>query len=153
MRSRALALEPSFAFGHYVLAGAYLKQKRFDDATREAAAAWELGRDPRSLVRAALSEAAAGRMDVARGFLDRLEQLSRERFVSSYALATLLAATGRTEDAFARLERAASELPPGQYRRLLQNDPLLAPLRKDARYARLTDLPDVEERPPASRPR
>ena len=135
--SRALALEPEFAFGHYVLAGAYLKQRRFDDAAREAMVAWELGRDPRSLVRVGLSEAAAGRMDAARAILERLETLSRERFVSSYALATLLAATGRTEDAFARLQRAASEMPPGQYRRLLQNDPLLAPLRSDPRYAAL----------------
>ncbi|HVE72171.1 MAG TPA: protein kinase [Thermoanaerobaculia bacterium] len=132
--TRALALEPNFAFGHYVLAGAYLKQKRFDDAAREAMIAWELGRDPRSLVRVGLSEAAAGRMDAARATLARLEQLSGERFVSSYSLATLLAATGRTEDAIARLQRAASEMPPGQYRRLLQNDPLLATLRAHPRF-------------------
>ncbi|HEX6088490.1 MAG TPA: protein kinase [Thermoanaerobaculia bacterium] len=136
--SRALALEPEFAFGHYVLAGAYLKQRRFDDAAREAMVAWELGRDPRSLVRVGLSEAAAGDLGSARAILERLEQLSRERFVSSYALATLLAATGRKDDAFARLQRAASELPPGQYQRLLRNDPLLAPLRSDARFATLT---------------
>jgi serine/threonine protein kinase/tetratricopeptide (TPR) repeat protein len=139
--SRALALEPEFAFGHYVLAGAYLKQRRFDDAAREAMVAWELGRDPRSLVRVGLSEAAAGDLDSARAILERLEQLSRERFVSSYALATLLAATGRKDDAFARLQRAASELPPGQYQRLLRNDPLLAPLRSDPRYASLRVSP------------
>jgi serine/threonine-protein kinase len=133
--SRALALEPNFAFGHYVLAGAYLKQKRYDEAAREAMIAWELGRDPRSLVRAGLSEAAAGRIDAARATLSRLEQLSSERFVSSYAMATLLTATGRTDDAFVRLERAASEMPPGQYQRQLANDPLLATLRTDARFA------------------
>ena len=42
---RALALEPDFAFGHYVLAGAYLKQQRYAEAVTEAATAWELGPD------------------------------------------------------------------------------------------------------------
>jgi serine/threonine protein kinase/tetratricopeptide (TPR) repeat protein len=135
--NRALGLEPGFAFGHYVLAGAYLKQHRADDAAREAMKAWELGRDPRSLVRAGLSYAAAGRTAAANATLAKLQELSRERFVSSYALATLFAATGRKDEAFARLQKASTELPPGQYRRLLANDPLLAPLRTDGRFSAL----------------
>jgi TolB-like protein len=115
---RALALEPNFAFGHYVLAGAYLKQRRFDDAIAESSAAWKLGGDPRSLVRLGLSQLASGRRDDALRTLASLEELSRQRFVSSYSMATLLNALGRKDEARARLQKAAQELPPGQYQRL-----------------------------------
>jgi eukaryotic-like serine/threonine-protein kinase len=133
---RALALEPDFAFGHYVLAGAYLKQKRFPQAVNEAAKAYALGGDPRSLVRTGLAQVAAGRIADARHTLTSLETLSQKRFVSSYSLATLMIALGRTEDAMDRLQRAASEMPPGQYQRLLKSDPLLAPIRNDPRFPR-----------------
>ncbi|HUP59666.1 MAG TPA: protein kinase [Thermoanaerobaculia bacterium] len=116
---RALALEPDFAFGHYVLAGAYLKQRRHDDAIREATLAWNLGGDPRSLVRVGVSQAAAGRTQDAQRTLATLEELSKKRFVSSYGLATLLQALGRRDEALAKMRNAANEIPPGQYQRLL----------------------------------
>jgi eukaryotic-like serine/threonine-protein kinase len=137
--NRALALEPGYAFGHYVLAGARLKQRRYDDAVRHAAKAWELGGDPRSLVRVGMSHAAAGHRDEARRTLDELEALSRKRFVSSYALATLMIATGRNDDAFVRLRQAAAEMPPGQYARLLRTDPQLTAIRNDVRFRELLD--------------
>lgn len=117
---RALALEPNFAFGHYVLAGALLKQRRFDDAIAESMLAWNLGGDPRSLVRLGLSQAAAGRRDDATRTLESLEQLSKKRFVSSFGVATLLRALGRREEADARLRQAEREMPPGQYQRLVR---------------------------------
>jgi len=123
---RALALEPNFAFGHYVLAGAYLKQKKFDDAIREADTAWRLGADPRSLVRLGLSYAGAGRTEEAHATLRTLEALQRTRFVPSYGLATLHLALGDREAAEACLRAAANEIPPGQYRWLLREDPLVA---------------------------
>jgi serine/threonine-protein kinase len=131
---RALALEPDFAFGHYVLAGAYIKQHRFDDAIREAASAWKFGQDPRSLVRLGIAYANAGRRDDALRSLAELEELSRQRFVSSYAIATLAIALGQNEQAFARLDRARDELAPGQYKRLLANDPALSPIRPQERF-------------------
>jgi serine/threonine-protein kinase len=130
---RALSLEPQFAFGHYVLAGAYLKQQRYDDAIREANAAWSLGSDPRSLVRVGLAQSAAGRNEDASKTLEQLEALSKQRFVSSYGIATLDVALGRTEEALARLRIAAEQMPPGQYQRLLRSDPLLEPLRNASR--------------------
>ena len=126
---RAISLEPTFALGHYVLAGAYLKQHKPADAIAESTKAWDLGHDPRSLIRVGLSQVAAGRLDEARATLATLEELSRQRFVSSYGMATLMIALGRIDDAKARLTMAAREMPPGQYQRLLKSDPLLAPLR------------------------
>ena len=132
--NRALALEPDFAFGHYVLAGAYLKQGRAADAVEEAATAYRLGGDPRSLVRTGLAQVAAKQPEDAQRTLTALEALSRKRFVSSYSMATLLIALGRTDEAFERLGRASAEIPPGQYQRLLKSDPLLGAIREDARF-------------------
>jgi serine/threonine-protein kinase len=126
---RAIALEPNFAFGHYVLAGAYLKQKRFDDAIAAASKAWQYGQDPRSLVRLGLAYAAAGKRDAAERCLRELDDLSRQRFVSSYGAALLALALGRNEEAVDRLRRAEDQIPPGQYQRLIANDPAIAAVR------------------------
>jgi len=134
--NRALALEPDFAFGHYVLAGAYLKQGRAADAVEEAATAYRLGGDPRSLVRTGLAQVAAKQPEDAQRTLTALEALSQKRFVSSYSMATLLIALGRTDEAFERLGRASAEIPPGQYQRLLKSDPLLRAIRGDVRFPR-----------------
>jgi serine/threonine protein kinase/tetratricopeptide (TPR) repeat protein len=115
---RAIDLEPNFAFGHYVLAGAYLKQKKFDRAIAEASLAWRLGQDPRSLVRLGVAYASAGRTAEAIATLAQLEALSKQRFVPSSGLATLMRAVGRDADARAAMARAAEEMPPGQYARM-----------------------------------
>ncbi|HKS25846.1 MAG TPA: tetratricopeptide repeat protein, partial [Thermoanaerobaculia bacterium] len=133
---RALDLEPHFGLAHYILAGAYLRMKRYD-AIAEAREAWKHGQDPRSLVRVGLCYASAGRLDDARRTLDELQELGRHRFISSYGVATLMIACGRGEDAFAMLKKAAAEMPPGQYQRLLRSDPLLAAVRNDARFRSL----------------
>jgi serine/threonine-protein kinase len=134
---RALDLEPRFGLAHYILAGAYLRMKRFDDAIAEAREAWQDGQDPRSLVRLGICYVSAGRMDEARRTLAGLEELGRHRFVSSYGVATLMIACGRGDEAFSMLKKAAGEMPPGQYQRLLRSDPLLSPVRNDARFAAL----------------
>ena len=134
---RALDLEPRFGLAHYILAGAYLRMKRYDEAIAEAREAWQDGQDPRSLVRVGLCYASAGRIDDARRTLADLDDLGRRRFVSSYGVATLMIACGRGDEAFAMLKKAAAEIPPGQYQRLLRSDPLLASLRNDARFRTL----------------
>jgi serine/threonine protein kinase/Tfp pilus assembly protein PilF len=137
---RALDLEPNFPVAHYVLAGAYLRMKRYDDAAREANLAWRLGQNPRSLVRAAFAYAKSGLMNEARDALTRLERLSKTRFISSYSLAALMVATGRNDDVPAALSRAASEMPPGQYRRMLEEDAALTDVRNDPRFLALAGL-------------
>jgi serine/threonine-protein kinase len=137
---RALDLEPNFPVAHYVLAGAYLRMKHYDDAAREATLAWRLGQNPRSLVRAAFALAKSGRLREARNALAKLEHLSKTRFVSSYSLAALMIATGKNDDVAAALRRAAAEMPPGQYRRMLQEDAALADVRNDPRFLALAGL-------------
>jgi tetratricopeptide (TPR) repeat protein len=131
---RALDLEPKFPLAHYILAGVYLKQHRFDDAIAQAEKAWTDGADGRSLVRLGVSYVAAGRDKDAAATLQKLEQLARERFVPSYGIAVLSAAIGDRDKAFAALKRAREEIPPGQYRRLIEEDSLLSSLRSDPRF-------------------
>jgi hypothetical protein len=50
-------------------------------------------------------------------------------------MATLAIAVERLDDAVIRLRKAQDELPPGQFRRLIAQDPALEPLRRDARFA------------------
>jgi hypothetical protein len=57
--------------------------------------------------------------------------------VPSYGIATLELALGRNDAALQHLRAAADEIPPGQYQRSLADDPLLAPLRSDPRFAEL----------------
>jgi tetratricopeptide (TPR) repeat protein len=116
----ALDLEPSFALGHYILAGALLKQQKFDEAIRESTQAWNLGHDPRSLVRLGLCYAGAGRVAEARQTLAELEALKQQRFVPSYGISLLLRALGREAEANAALAQAAQEMPPGQYARVVR---------------------------------
>ncbi|HKO00287.1 MAG TPA: hypothetical protein VJ032_01255, partial [Thermoanaerobaculia bacterium] len=118
-------------------AGALLKQKKYDEAIRESDAAWNLGMDPRSLIRLGMSYASARRRDDALRVLTELEALRGKRFVPSYGIATLELALGRNDAALQHLRAAADEIPPGQYQRSLADDPLLAPLRSDPRFADL----------------
>jgi serine/threonine protein kinase/Tfp pilus assembly protein PilF len=134
---RALDLEHDFPLAHYVLAGALLKLHRADEAVDEASLAWRRGQDPRSLVRLGIAYVEAGRKDDALRTLKSLEEASHKRFVPAYGVATLMTALGRKDDAFTKLQAAAAQLPPGQYRRLLRDDPLLAPLRGDPRFGKL----------------
>jgi serine/threonine-protein kinase len=134
---RALDIEPNFALAHFVLAGTYLRMGRYDDAAREADFAWRLAKNPRSLARAGVAYAKAGHMDDARRTLAELEQLARKRYVPSYALAALMIAVGRNDDAVAALRRAMTEMPAAQYRRLLVEDPVLLDVRNDPRFLAL----------------
>jgi serine/threonine protein kinase/Tfp pilus assembly protein PilF len=123
---RAIELEPNFPLAHYVLAGALLKQKKFDDAIRESQLAWQLGEDPRSLVRLGIAYHAANRTDDALKTLNELQSLRAKRFVPSYGIAMLEIALGKNADAVAHLKEAENEMPPGQYRRLITTDAAIA---------------------------
>lgn len=140
---RALELEPNFGLTHFVLSGAYLRMGRYDDAAREADLAWRLTRNPRSLCRAGVAYAKAGRKATARHRLAELEQLAKRRYIPSYGLAALMVAVGRQDDAVEALRRALTEMPAAQYQRLLLEDPVLLDVKKDPRFLALATMPHV----------
>jgi DNA-binding winged helix-turn-helix (wHTH) protein/tetratricopeptide (TPR) repeat protein len=79
--------------------------------------------------------AQGGRTDEARSILERLQWLSRERFVLSSFTAPICAALGDTEGALAELHAALEARCPWFFQMLA--DPRLEPLRGQSEFARM----------------
>jgi serine/threonine-protein kinase len=135
---RALAMNPTAEENHRLLGLAYLQLGMHDEsaaALREAVAS----SDSPALATAGLGGVAAarGRFTEARGILDGLYAESRERYVTPVAFAMLHAALAEADAAFEWLDRALED------RRgwlcYLKVEPLLDPLRGDARFGRLLE--------------
>jgi TolB-like protein/Tfp pilus assembly protein PilF len=85
----ALELEPHFYRAHVYLGAAYLCKRMYREATIEMEKARSLSEDPFALVAVGHAYASVGQRAKAEGLLERLLQLSRERFVSSATIALL----------------------------------------------------------------
>ena len=83
------------------------------------------------------SYAEAGRLDDARRQLERLEQLSRDRYVSPYVIAVLHCGLGNVDQALDLLERAYEERAPWLV--FLRIDPFLTCLYGEPRFGRLIE--------------
>jgi serine/threonine-protein kinase len=131
---RTLELEPHFGPAHAYLAWAYTDAGRYDLAV----GAWGqavavLGRIPQIVASFGRCHALAGRSDEALAVLGQLETMRGTRYVSSYHVAGLLAALGRTNEAVGELERAVEER--NNWLPFMRVDPAMDPLRDDARFA------------------
>ncbi|HVR38882.1 MAG TPA: protein kinase [Thermoanaerobaculia bacterium] len=127
-----LELDPDFSWGRFLL-GLALEQT--GDLSGAIAELEHAGRS--SKVLAAISHAAgvAGEVDRARSVLAELEEIARNRYVSSYAIALVHIGLGDFERAFASLEKACEER--AGYLVYLNVDPAVDSLRGDARFAEL----------------
>jgi TolB-like protein/Tfp pilus assembly protein PilF len=132
---KAIEMEPGFVTARWVLGRAFEHQGRFKEAIGEFHRA--LAVEPEStLLAAALARvyAVSGARAQAESMLAGLLADTRQRYVSALDLALVHAALGRTDDAFAWLERAVRERP-----NLLiyaKVDPAYDCLRDDARFSR-----------------
>jgi TolB-like protein/Tfp pilus assembly protein PilF len=136
---RTLELDPDFARAHDRLGLALLEKGLHDEAIREAERAVEL--DPGSSQYAgtlAYVLAASGERDRAVPHLRDLQARARREYTSPGALAVAHLALGQRDSAFAWLDRAAQARDPLLLRWL--RSPVMAPLRSDARFARLLRL-------------
>ncbi|PYP40395.1 MAG: hypothetical protein DMD43_08655 [Gemmatimonadetes bacterium] len=79
--------------------------------------------------------AMAGKRDEARRMLAQLERARKDRYVSSEGLAVIHAALGEVDQAFAELERAASDR--AFTMAIARVEPMYAPLHADPRWGRL----------------
>ena len=134
---KALEIDPDFPFAHHIYAEIHLALGNPAAAIAEATRSFELGRDPRVLLRLAQAYKAAGRASDARALLTRLEALSNERFVSPYVIARVAAVVGENDRALQWLRKGIGVLAAGAYARALDRDRLLDPLRNDPRFAAL----------------
>ncbi len=129
---KALDLDPHFGEGLLRLGWVYDRQGRYDlaiDVLSRATATPGLSGANGALGHAL---ARAGRTTEARATLRQLEAVARRRYVDAYDLALVHIGLGQVDEAFAALTRAANDRS-GMvvYARV---DPLLEPLRRDARF-------------------
>jgi len=135
---RALAMNPTAEENHRLLGLAYFQLGMYDEsaaAFREAVASSE---SP-ALATAGLGlvAAAKGRLTDARGILDGLYAESREHYLTPVAFAMLHAGLSEADAAFEWLDRALDDR--RGWLAYLKVEPLLDPLRSDARFTRLLE--------------
>jgi TolB-like protein/lipoprotein NlpI len=130
---QVLELFPEFAPAHWHLGWAYEQTGRFDDAIAEARRAYELTDNPIYLASLAHAQAMGGADGEAKQILAQLAQLTTERHVSAYHVATVHAALGDADESFRWLDKAFAERSP--WIGYMRVDPRLAPLRSDPRFS------------------
>jgi DNA-binding winged helix-turn-helix (wHTH) protein/tetratricopeptide (TPR) repeat protein len=105
----ALRLTPRFAAAYDVLGWAYDASRRDAEAVAAFAEAVRLSlRSPTYVAALARAHARAGSRAEARQLLSELEHGARERTVSPFDLAEVLAALGETDEALGQVERAVA---------------------------------------------
>jgi serine/threonine-protein kinase len=133
---RALtAFDSTFSDGYALLGETYEMMGDYPLALQTLGHAWALGSHAWVLGAIGRVHAKAGRPDSARAVLARLDALRLGEYTSPYPAATVHAALGEKDQAFARLEQAFRERCEDLI--LLKIDPRLGPLRDDPRYVGL----------------
>jgi eukaryotic-like serine/threonine-protein kinase len=104
---KALEMDAGFALAHYFLGQAYEQQQSYDQAVQSHTRALELTPGS-SEIQAALARAwaMAGRPKQAEEMLRKLQEKSRNEYVSPVLLSQVMLGLNRAEDAIAELERA-----------------------------------------------
>ena len=143
-----MALDPKGFLAGQLLALVYIQKGMHDAAIQE------LHRFPAPMgafqgVRGYISAVTGDRAGALNVLVD-LETLSRARYIPAYALATVYAGLGMTNEAFAQLDRAVAER--SAYLDYLSVEPTLDRLRNDPRFSLLLQRVDLPELP-QSRPR
>ena len=133
---RALVMNPTSDETQVIRALTLMEMGRFAEAqvtVQEAMAT--VGETTTALATLGAVHARAGRMEEARGVLKQLLALAEKRYVSSTNFATLYAALGDRDQAFAWLERVYEER--RGFVAYLKVDPRIYALRQDPRFAAL----------------
>ena len=134
--TRALELDPTLAVAHWWLGLALGQIGQFDRAIAELEEGVHLSnRNSVGLAMLGNCLGRSGRHAGAREILNELYAIERERYVSSYDIATVLTGLGEVEQAVNRLEQGYKERT--HWMALLRVDPQLDPLREHPRFKRL----------------
>jgi tetratricopeptide (TPR) repeat protein len=116
---------------------------KFDNAIAEYEKAFELNRNARYLMALGNAYGAAGQREKALRVLADLEQMKKERYVSSYFLAAVHAGLNNKDEAFALIGKAFEEHADSLAG--MKTSVLMENLRPDPRFAELvkrTNLPE-----------
>src|SRR5438552_3117055 len=130
-----LELDPKFFPAHRYLGLAYEQKAMYAEAVAELSKAADLSNGSAQM-KATLAHAyAMAKNPEARKILLELEEAAEQRYVSPYDIATIYAALGEKDQAFAWLEKAYEER--SGWLAYLQVNPILDNLRPDPRFAGL----------------
>ena len=106
---KARELPPDFTEPFAEEAFAYARLGRFPEATRAAATAVRESNDPTQIAEAAQTYAESGNKEEARKVLKKLLAMAQKRFVCGNNIATVYAALGEADRAFASLEEGLKQ--------------------------------------------
>jgi tetratricopeptide (TPR) repeat protein len=129
-------MDPNWMGSHFYLGWAYAERGNYDDAIDELKTAVKLlDGAPWGLTMLGYAYAKAGKRAEARQIVARLLRLSKERYVSSYEIATIYVGLGEKGSAFQWLGRAYQER--SGWLPYLNVEPRLESLRSDPRFQEL----------------
>jgi TolB-like protein/Tfp pilus assembly protein PilF len=133
---KTLEMDPAFYYAHWNLGSAFAAKGDYNAAIEEYQKARTLNEDPSMLGLLALAYANSGNKAEAMKIRDRLEALSKERYVSAYCFALVYLGLGDKEAALRWLEKSFQDRA-GDYLRYIKVDPLLDSLHGDPRFKAL----------------
>lgn len=133
---KVLELDPQFSFAYWNLGLAYEQKKLYQDALKSFQKAVELSGDELTfLAHLGHANALMGNQEEARNILETFQNLSSQRYVSSYYSAIIHLGLNDHEQAFEWLEKALAER--SGFLAFLKVEPLFDPLRSDPRFKNL----------------
>ena len=144
----ALDMDPNFGSAHLWLANVYEQKGQFEDALAELQTGMRLSSDSTyALAKWGHACGVAGKADEARATLDRLNELSKQIYVSPYDISMVHLGLNELDEAFAWLEKAFEDR--SIWLGYLNVEPQLDRLRSDPRFQSLrrrVGLPDQNYR-------
>jgi TolB-like protein/Flp pilus assembly protein TadD len=142
---KTIDLDPDLVPGHAILGQIYEDRGKLDEAIAEYRKANALEATPANFAMLAYAYAKTGRLAEARKILDKLTDLSAQRYVGAYPLAIVHLALGEKEEALRLLEKSFAErdfLLQGLFGSI-KMDKRLDPLRNDPRFQKLVERFDA----------
>ena len=133
---RAVSAGPKMYWSRLMLGCAYVQQGKFNEAIVELQQARRLNDSAQPLAALGHAYATAGQRAEAQQVLAELQTLAQHKYVSPYDVATIYAALGEKEQAFAYLEKAYADRC-GWLAWWLKVDPKFDNLHADERFAAL----------------
>jgi serine/threonine-protein kinase len=134
---KVLEMDPGYTRAYVTLGSAFVQLGRYDEAVHAIQKAIELSGDRLKIAVLGRAYGAAGKKAEATQIIDELQELSRQRYVTPYAIALIYASMNDIDHAFRWLQQACEEgVSDLIYMRV---DPFLDNLRPDPRFAALLD--------------
>jgi TolB-like protein/Tfp pilus assembly protein PilF len=133
---KTLEMDPEFYYARWNLGQALEMKGRTEEAMKEYEKAVALNDDPLPLALLGRVYGKTGRKDEALKILQRLREISKQRYISPYDFALVHMGLGEKDEAIRLLEQAYAERN-GYDIAFIKTDPLLNPLRGEPRFQAL----------------